>query len=42
MENDGKDRKIKYKYSNPNLSPESILYQTSKNVIELKRIEGYI
>ena len=36
MENDGKDRKIKYKYSNPNLSPESILYQTSKNVIELK------
>ncbi len=36
MENDGKDRKIKYKYSNPNLSPESILNQSSKNVIQLK------
>ena len=36
MENDGKDRKIQYKYVNPTLSPEAILTQTSKNIIELK------
>ena len=36
MENDGKDRKIKYKFANPNLSPESILNQSGKNVIQLK------
>ena len=36
MENDGKDRKIQYKYTNPNLSPESILFQTGKYNVTLK------
>ena len=36
MENDGKNRKIKYRFSNPNLSPESILNQSGKNIIQLK------
>ena len=38
MENDGKNRKIKYKYSNPNLSPESILNQSGKSIIKLKTL----
>ena len=36
MENDGKDRKIQYKFTNPNLSPESILFQTGKYNVILK------